>query len=994
MARPDPQHNAHRRTRHMEADRPAQRRSFLHPTASDDTPCWVPLGPSVVHEGGAHGTPPVSGRVVDVAVIPPAGGGEPRVYVATSNGGVWRSLDGGRRWSPRMEGLDLDPQGLGRHTLGCGALEVVPGATPEEDRLFLGTGEANSRDRYFGIGFLASDTGGNAPGAAISWREEEAYPPLDGFSCYTLARDPDDPEHLLAATTRGLYQRRADKTWHRVLEDTGGWFTDVVAATRPSGGRRFLAVTWGGRVHTSDDGTTWKPLGPKTPNPFTEDRHHDRPGRVGLAAGPGGMVYALVHNTVEDGILGVWRLESWDASATPPPWKRVFFHPEDLFGTRRPRQGDFDLALTVHPQDPNVLYLGGAALTIVPSYEYGAALYRCTVSLDSNRNWVMQPRMIGATVHPDVHALLPDPSHADGLWVGCDGGLFTCRDTTVDDPTFRPANTGLATLLTHHLAQHAKQGDVLLVGSQDNSCLLYTGSPAWHQMPPGDCGHVVLHPETFYRALRTVNGSKVQGARFATTRRAFSGAQHAHPESALQFAGYDASPARSRFWNESEDSWTRFYPPLVGGPTGETVAFGSCRPWISDDFGLSWYPLSEGQFELDHLGASVSALLLSSPDQLYAGTVEGKAFRYRRDANESQTWSRESLSHSDGAWNLPPGVPVTDFAPGADGDTVFVTFGGSEKPVWRHGTDGWTPIAGPQEGPEGLPRDVHYGAIARHPHGTLFVGSDIGVWRSEDGGATWHSFSHRLPDAPVFDLLLSPEGHRLRASTYGRGVFEVRLDEVLRGPHLEILSDPENRELLHPEPGIRIERADAEGAFSIDPLSDFQTLEAALASDSPRLLPFEELASRTLERDTQGTLLGRAFVEVFDRGPAPAQAVRVRGLLAPWPPSSDDPPPLPTEVAGKPLAQALMDDDPLPAPWRALESVAGDTTAELPVSIDALNPGFAAFELGPEPNGTQWILVAFAWCPEDPLEDLGETSMDPRNLGRQGAWRRMQLKSP
>jgi hypothetical protein len=57
----------------------------------------------------------------------------------------------------------------------------------------------------------------------------------------------------------------------------------------------------------------------------------------------------------------------------------------------------------------------------------------------------------------------------------------------------------------------------------------------------------------------------------------------------------------------------------------------------------------------------------------------------------------------------------------------------------------------------------------------VYVGADIGVWHSADGGLNWEPFENGLPDAPVFDLQIHPTQRLLRAATHGRGVYEIPL---------------------------------------------------------------------------------------------------------------------------------------------------------------------------------------------------------------------------
>src|ERR1700688_2986389 len=74
---------------------------------------WLPLGPSVVLNGQTVGSQPIAGRVAGLAIAP----GGSVVYVASANGGVFRSQDGGTTWRSLMDRFDLDPNNFARASL-------------------------------------------------------------------------------------------------------------------------------------------------------------------------------------------------------------------------------------------------------------------------------------------------------------------------------------------------------------------------------------------------------------------------------------------------------------------------------------------------------------------------------------------------------------------------------------------------------------------------------------------------------------------------------------------------------------------------------------------------------------------------------------------------------------------------------------------------------------------------------------------------------------
>ncbi|HVE86833.1 MAG TPA: hypothetical protein VND93_28450 [Myxococcales bacterium] len=57
---------------------------------------------------------------------------------------------------------------------------------------------------------------------------------------------------------------------------------------------------------------------------------------------------------------------------------------------------------------------------------------------------------------------------------------------------------------------------------------------------------------------------------------------------------------------------------------------------------------------------------------------------------------------------------------------------------------------------------------------TIWAGTELGVYRSTDGGDTWARYGVGLPSVRVDDLQISSNGALVRVATYGRGIWEIR----------------------------------------------------------------------------------------------------------------------------------------------------------------------------------------------------------------------------
>jgi hypothetical protein len=172
----------------------------------------------------------------------------------------------------------------------------------------------------------------------------------------------------------------------------------------------------------------------------------------------------------------------------------------------------------------------------------------------------------------------------------------------------------------------------------------------------------------------------------------------------------------------------------------------------------------------------------------------------------------------------------------------------------------------------------------------LYVGADIGVWRSTDSGANWTPISQGLPDAAVTDLLLHNPRRLLRAATHGRGVYERTLsDAPKQGVELYVrstqldqgrfaavngLPDPTAQGqavYFWRGPGIKLDTPNVMGQYQF-PLGgtiDFLQFVDTLTDD------FQNVATHAT-----ANIITRVYVQVHNRGVTPAHNVRIMLLLA------------------------------------------------------------------------------------------------------------------
>ncbi|TKB24675.1 hypothetical protein FCL47_17750 [Desulfopila sp. IMCC35006] len=773
---------------------------------------WVSIGPSSARRGQASTFPAISGRVSGIA-LPRHG---QRVYIATANGGVWRSDDRGVTWRPLMDRFDRNPQvavnptsinnsAVGVDTLACGAIAIHP---DHQDTIFVGTGEAAAFEGaapfYFGAGVAVSTDAG------LTWNIEEETTAQDGqpstdmlgIGFYALVVDPTNKDIAVAATTRGLYVRQrsgAEYRWsqRRIRPDISGRdgsdvdVTSVVVASAGANPPVFYAATRGsgaasGQVYRSiDHGATWTPLGvfPPPGDPFDS-----LDGRVTLAVkhDDPNFLYARTSSGF------IFR---WNGTAANQ-WNSIANLPGDIAD-----QGFYNLALAVDPANGERIFVGGATSLITrPDGEriWSAIFYRLTMArtpagIPGDPDFIDTATTValGSSMHADIHAIAFKPGDANEMWVGGDGGIFFTTTPQGAGNIFTQRNAGIGSLLTHKITSHPQHEAVIFAGAQDNGCLRYTGQESWYCSAHGDAGAIVInrrHPERLLIGYITNSLFHKSDAGVSNRNGSYSLLSYTLNEQIL------------------------FYPPLVTPPApandaeADRVAWGAERIWLSDNFGTNFnaLPTPAGRTILSTAAFSnandsrIKCLTFGDQTHLFAGLMNGEIYFFTENPGAATPWpapqrldTQPGLVHN----GNPIRQPITDIA--ADPRNVgacFITFGGfGDHPrVWYYDGASWHNRSGTNADANQNLMTVQLNCIlvdapadAAQPL-RIYIGADIGCWRSLDAGITWELWATGLPDCAILDLDVFAPSRLIRAATFGRGLFERHLDDATRSVHLYV----------------------------------------------------------------------------------------------------------------------------------------------------------------------------------------------------------------
>ena len=713
----------------------------------------APQGAAIVDSGTISGigvrnigSAAMSGRVAAVAATHE--GGNTTVYVGAASGGVWKSADAGTTFKPVFDKMPVQ---------SIGAIAIDP-SNPKT--LWVGTGESWTRNSVsVGDGIYRSTDGGET-WASMGLPSSERITriivhPKNGSIVYACV-----PGKLWSdSTDRGLY-RTADggKTWALVLKGgnastgcssvsmdpknpdvllAGMWDFRRKGWTFRSGGDGPDAPSGSGLHRSVDGGKTWTPINRNKGLPVTPW------GRVEVVHAPsdGRVVYALI----ESKSSALFRSD--DGGAT---WEE---RDKSQLMVWRPF---YFARLVVDPTNPNRLFKVDLGLI---------------VSEDGGRSFSRS----GGGSHGDWHDVWIDPANPKHVIGGDDGGLWIAYD----GGTRWVKNNSLPISQFYHVSIDNQDPYQVYGGLQDNSNWVgdssYPGgitNQRWENLGGGDGFWAIVDPTDPSSVYYESQGGFIQRIDRRT------------------HASRDIQP-KPGYKEKLRFNWNA---PIHASPTQKgTIYIGSQFLFRSRDRGESWQRISpdlttndpekqkqeqSGGVTIDNSSAEMHTTIYAiseSPKNasvIWAGTDDGNVQVTR---NAGGTWTNVVKNVT--------GLPASSWvswvqASRFDAATAYVAFDrhtyGDLTPWVYKTTDygvTWTRIVSPDQGVRGYAHTIVEDTVEKQ---LLFLGTELGLWISVDGGARWAEFKGgNFPSVAVREVTVQPRESDLVIATHGRGIWII-----------------------------------------------------------------------------------------------------------------------------------------------------------------------------------------------------------------------------
>ena len=424
-------------------------------------------------------------------------------------------------------------------------------------------------------------------------------------------------------------------------------------------------------------------------------------------------VYLVAGDQSTDGFLGLYRsTNSGEDFELRSDSPNILHWSDDGNGTGG--QSWYDLAIAVDPNNANRLFVGG--VNVWGSEDGGT-------SWQISSHWVITNPL--AYTHADIHTL----SYQGGaIYCGSDGGIFK---TTNEGISWDDLSDGLGITQFYRLGLSETNPDLIIGGTQDNGTFLLKNGD-WYNVLGADGMECLIYPNNQNRMIGSIY--------FGNFSRSLDGGE--------SWDGFSDGISEDGAW----------VTPFEMDPEDNGV--------ILAGFDNVWRYESGSWEAISNFGnGNINALRVAPSDNNFIYVSKGT--QIYRTTNGGDEWDNISFGL--------PGIFIEyiEVDP-TDPNTVYVVHSGYSNGQKIHktsdGGENWENIS------FNLPNvPVNCVEFQNGSNGGIYVGTDIGVFYTDDNLVNWTPYMSGLPNTVVTELEVHDNSQKIRAATYGRGIWESPL---------------------------------------------------------------------------------------------------------------------------------------------------------------------------------------------------------------------------
>ncbi len=544
-----------------------------------------------------------------------------------------------------------------------------------------------------------------------TWANVFAQVVSSGNMISRILIDPSNTQNIYASGSFGIVKSTNGGTsWASVLSNG-----ETIWSMEFKPGTSSTIYASGQNFYVStNSGTTWPQVTSVLPGGVFRMS-------VGVSKANANYVYVLAADAAGSSLSGVYQSVNSGVSFTQKTAGSPNLMGFQQDGSDAAGQSFYTLSIGVSPTNVNEIMVGGVNLW--RSTDGGSTWGSGSVSY-----WAAN-HTAANYVHADIHHIL----YLNGttVLVGCDGGIF---HTTNSTSNWSDLSSNLQIGQLYGLGMSTTSPSVVLSGWQDNGTNLMTTATSWSSPLGGDGMKCFIDYS---------NAQKMYGEQYN--------------------ASFNSSTNGGLSWNSIGPNTTEssaWATPWKQDPTTPATIYGGLTNlWKSTNSGGSWTQLGTNPDQTTYMDEFAVA---PSNSQIIFVT---KSTGIYKSVNGGSTWSTIS------------GLPSTDaatyiaFCP-TNPNIVYITYSGytagSKVFVTSDGGATWTNYS---TGLPNLPADCI--TYQKNAHGAVYVGMDVGVYYRDSTLTSWQPYSNGLPNVIVNQMEIYYPTGKIRAATYGRGIWEI-----------------------------------------------------------------------------------------------------------------------------------------------------------------------------------------------------------------------------